>query len=159
MTSLGQLATGEKGAVDALAEAFVVGPGIWSALVGADLAKKRQEVGKIGTHSIAVLKVGEQEHTHPMRTFVGKERAALVKATSFRFLADVFAKGKARPATEPERRFLYITIPFEIVGKPVTTVEVAGGVIMIVVVEDDRLVWIDSPNEYNNDGSLKTPVP
>jgi hypothetical protein len=146
------IANAEATAGDAVSDALVLGPALWSVLLELDKNATPPQVAMLGTDSKAVIPLGDGKTVSlDMRTFDANTRAQLLATQPFRRLAALFAGGTPRAADDTERHLLYALVPFEIDKRPVTVIDTASGLRLLVVLDNDRLYWLDVPNLYTRD--------
>jgi hypothetical protein len=145
LAALTAVGAGTAEAQSLLADVVMVGPALWVLLTHDDGSLK-----SIGTPAEARLpnRTGGAQ-TLEMRAFLKKtgQVSALLKAQPFRQIAAAYANGRARAATEPERKLFYAFIPFEIAGKPLTIV-VSREERLVAVLANGQLMWIDLLSAY-----------
>lgn len=147
MHALSMLATGDPKASELVGDALFIGPALWAGMVDMD-----KQVATLGTDSKAVVKTGPTPHELSMRSFIDADaRTKLLKTDAMKTIATLFAAGRPRPANEMERHLLYALVPFEIAGKPVTVIDTASRVTLLVVIENGKLYWLDIPGMYRPD--------
>ncbi|CAN5780639.1 hypothetical protein BH11MYX3_BH11MYX3_02100 [soil metagenome] len=147
MHALSMLASGDPKASELVGDALFIGPALWAGMVDID-----KQLATLGTDSKAVVKTGPTPHELSMRSFIEADaRTKFLKTDAMKTIATLFAAGRPRAANELERHLLYALVPFEIAGKPVTVVETASRVTLIVVIENGKLYWLDIPGMYRPD--------
>jgi hypothetical protein len=130
----------------AFAEPFVIGPGLWANLLLTERRMKRDAVAKLGTKS-QVIVPGEEALVLENRTFAdAAARTALLATETLRGLVMTFTSATVRDATADERKRLHALVPFE-TDKRVIMFEL-GKRSVIVVVENDKIFWMDSFDGY-----------
>jgi len=120
--------------------ALTIGAGLWS-LMGSD-----EKLAALGIPATFRVAIGDKVYMPPGRAIPEKDGAAALATEAFHTLAEYFAEAEVGPATEDERRLLYVVIPFEIAGKPVTIAR-RGGDRLVVLIEEGS-VWLDLLDPY-----------
>lgn len=149
MERFAAIARDGSGANQALADPFVAGPTMWTALRLSAEASHDQIIPTLGTPTIAVV----DSYRFDMRAYSGDARVALLGTEVFQTIARRIAGGKVRPASELEREHYFRLIPFEIDGEPVTIVDFDGGHQAAVTLDGEHgaLLWVDLLSEYHWD--------
>ncbi len=136
----------------AFAEPLVIGPGLWANLMLTERRMKRDALGKLGTASEVVVP-GDEPLVLENRTFVDEAaRGALLGTETFKGLLTTFGSATGREATDDERKRLKVMVPFE-TDRSVSVLEL-GKRSLILVVENDKIFWIDSFDGYCTNGTL-----
>ena len=147
MHALSLLAKGDPKAKELAGDVLFIGPALWAAMVDMD-----KQLATLGTDSKAVVKSGANPHELAMRSFIAADaRDKFLATDATKTIAALFAAGRPRAASGSERQLLYALVPFEITGKPVTVVETASRVTLLVVIENGKLYWLDIPGMYKPD--------
>ncbi len=136
----------------AFAEPLVIGPGLWASLMLTERRVKRDALGKLGTKS-QVDVAGDEALVLENRTFADAgARDALLATETFKALLTTFTSTPARDANAEERKRLQLMVPLE-TDKRVVVFEL-GKRSMIAVVENDKIIWIDSFDGYCDNNTL-----
>jgi hypothetical protein len=134
------------------AEPLIIGPGLWANLMLTERRVKRDSLGKLGTAS-QVMVTDPETLTLENRTFAdAAARNALLATDTFKGLSNTFNSAPARDATAEERKRLQAIVPFE-ENQTVAVFEL-GKRSIIVVVEKDKIFWLDSFDGYCTNNSL-----
>lgn len=131
----------------AFAEPLVIGPGLWANLMLTERRIKRDALAKLGKQSQVEVAGGE-----PLENRLFGEVAPLLATETFKALLVTFTAAVARDATAEERKRLQVFNPVE-ADKRVVTFEL-GKRSIIVVLENDKIVWIDSFDGYCDNNTL-----
>lgn len=134
----------------AFAEPLMIGPGLWANLMLTERRTKRDALGKLGTKS--EVEIEGAEPLENRRFADTAARTALVATDTFKGLLTTFTSATARDATAEERKRLQPMVPVE-ADKRVVTFEL-GKRSIIVVVENDKITWIDSFDGYCDNGTI-----
>jgi hypothetical protein len=137
-------ASGGTGSDAGFSPTLVIGPALWSLLTHADPA-----LAAVGTPAQAKIPLPDGSmQTLEMRTFVNAgELPALLRSRAFQNVTAAFARGRARAASEAERKLFYAFIPFEIAGQPLTIVE-QGRQHLVADLADGKVAWLDVLSAY-----------
>jgi hypothetical protein len=136
----------------AFAEPLVIGPGLWASLMLTERRVKRDALGKVGTAS-QVMVTDPETLTLDNRTFAdAAAHKALLATDTFKGLVNTFSSAPARDATADERKRLQQIVPFE--DHQTVAIFELGKRSIIVVVEKEKLFWIDSFDGYCTNNSL-----
>ncbi len=150
MRAMSLLATGDPKAAELVGDVLFIGPALWAGMVDMD-----KQLATLGTSSKAVVKTGATARELDMRSFIEADaRTRFLATDAMKTIATLFAGGRPRAASELERHLLYALVPFEIAGKPVTVIDTTSRVTLLVVIEKDKLYWLDIPGMYRPDLSI-----
>ncbi len=151
-----RLAGGDTTAAANLGETFLIGGGLWPEIVGTEKSCcPAKELYTLGTKSF-IAYPDDPTKGWEARTFLdGNHRKALVGLKPFVTLVSTFKDAKVRPAEENERKMFHALYPMEIAGKPLTIIEHAQGVKLIVFVEDAKIVVLDGLIGYSESTLVK----
>ena len=134
------------------AEPLVIGPGLWANLMLTERRVKRDVLGKLGTESKVVVP-RDDALVLENRTFVdAPARNALLASETFKGLLTTFQSATVRESTAEERARLKPMVPFE-TDKNVIMLEL-GKRSLVVILESDKIFWIDSFDGYCTNGTL-----
>ncbi len=151
---LSQVVAGPAERVSQLARPLVLGPALWSFLL-----RTSPMARDFGTPGTAVISHTDgSSEAMPMRTFSDDNAIArLAGQPSFLRLLGGFVTGTARAADEEERKLFYAIVPIEIVGKPLTILQ-TGDDRLAVILNEDRVVWLDLLSAYHEPKSSEDPA-
>ena len=133
-----------RGCDQAFDTMVAIGPALWARLKKADAA-----LGEKGTPSTNSAP-GRQDFEQ--RMFSGGDLGLLLNSPTFREVVSRFSLDGLRAASGMERRVYYYTVPFEIRKEPLT-VAVAYHDVLLVVLSDGRVFWLEMVSDWKLGGA------